>query len=227
MPRPRNASYRSHHLIYEALSSGPKYLEELENTTGLHRNTLTSRLNFLESEGLIRKRRENHRVYNEIIQPLRNEHGTLRIEGLKWMNYLVGRRTIMQQRNLLRRILREQISDRKKLAATYRFIESWSEDFDELVESSESQEILRVISNWQDVPIPRIWLILELNKYVLYLNSQKRICPDCHSTRTVPDVERNEVVCGNCGLVIEDTIIGSEERLEIILTMLNDTTRSR
>lgn len=69
---PRNCEindgiYKSYRLIYSALSNGPKYFEELRKITNLHRNTLSSRLKFLVSEGLVRKVRKSNKVYYEIV----------------------------------------------------------------------------------------------------------------------------------------------------------------
>ncbi|MEE9490610.1 MAG: TFIIB-type zinc ribbon-containing protein, partial [Thermoplasmata archaeon] len=35
----------------------------------------------------------------------------------------------------------------------------------------------------------------------------RTVCPECQCERLVRDYERAEVICGNCGLVLSDSII--------------------
>jgi len=222
MPRPKNASYRSHRLIYEALSSGPKYFEELHNITSLHRNTLATRLKFLISEGLIQKRRDGRRVYYEIIEPLTDENGFLRREGLKWLKHIVktDRAEERERRRRLKAVLREETRSRKLIGKMFDVIENFHASLDRLLNLPESQELLDLIENWQSASIPRLWLILVLNKWLVDLNSDKLICPQCYYYGTREDYERNEIICERCGFVIRDEIIPPRERLEMILGLL-------
>jgi DNA-binding HxlR family transcriptional regulator len=220
MPRPKNASYKSYKLIYEALHNGPKYFKEIEDITGLHRNTLAARLRFLVSEGLIRKRKERNRVYNEIIEPLRDREGKLRIEGLKWFKHLVKTEEIRHKKRELKALLRDEIEDRRQLNKVYRFIEDFHESFDELLNFPESKEILDIIENWQEAQIDKLWWILNLNMVIILLNSQKQICPECLHFETITDSETNEIICKECGFVVADEIIPPDKRLKMILTFL-------
>jgi len=221
MPRPRNASYRSHRLIHEALSSGPKYGEELLGITGLNRTTLWKRLKFLVSEGLIRKNTEGEGryVYYENIEPLTDEQGNLRVEGLRWLKHLVKPEEERQRKRQFKAMIKEKIINRETLARFFRIIEDFHVGLDELISLRESQEVLNLIENWQNAPVHRIWLILSLNKLLVDLNSQKLICPECHHYT----IERNEVVCERCGFVVGDEIIPPRERLEMILAFLENT----
>ena len=158
MPRPRNAAYRSHKLIYEALSSGPKYGEELLGITGLNRTTLWKRLKFLVSEGLIRKNTEGRYVYYEIIEPLTDEQANLRIEGLRWLKYLVKPEEERQRKRQFKAMIRERIENRETLTRIFKIIEGFHESLDELINLTESQEVLNLMDNWQRATIPKIWL---------------------------------------------------------------------
>ena len=109
MGRPKDSSYRSYRLIYDALSNGPKCFEELWRVTRLHRNTVNARRNHLVSVGLVRKRRSGNKVLNEIIEPLYDESGVLRSEGLKWLKYVwkIDRKERRERRRKLKELLKE------------------------------------------------------------------------------------------------------------------------
>jgi DNA-binding transcriptional ArsR family regulator len=223
MPRPRNASYKSHKLIHNALINGPKYFEELKRIAQLHRNTLATRLKFLISEGLIEKTREGCRIYYRDAQPLRDEHGIFRTDGLKWFNYIAKPEEKRRLKRQLRAMIREQIENRKILNRFYELLANFDEELDRLLDITESEEILNLIDDWQNIPMPKIWSILALNKTLVNLNSEKRICPECHHYGTIEDNERNEIVCESCGCVVGDEIIQPRERLEMILAFLENT----
>jgi DNA-binding HxlR family transcriptional regulator len=159
MPRPRDSSYKSYRLINEALSSGPKYFEELVGITNLHRNTLAARLKFLQSKGFVAKERQVNRVYYRIIEPLKDANGHLRIEGLKWLNYLISPEDERQRKSQLKAIIREQIEDRKLRSKVYEDIANFHESLDRLVSRPESQEILEYIENWQTESAIKVFLI--------------------------------------------------------------------
>lgn len=99
-------------------------------------------------------------------------------------------------------------------------IEDTHVNLDELINLTESQEVLNLIDNWQSVTIPKIWLFLSLNKILVNLNSQKLICPECHHYGTIEANERSETVFERCGLVIGDEVVPPRERLEMILAFL-------
>lgn len=126
MPRPRNASYRSHRLIHKALSSGPKYGAELLSITRLNRTTLWRRLKFLVSEGLVRKSTVGRYAYYEDAEPLTDEHGRLRTEGLKWLEHTVSPQEARQRKRQFKAMIREQMRNRETLIRIFRIIEDSS-----------------------------------------------------------------------------------------------------
>jgi ribosomal protein S27AE len=222
MPRPKNASYGSHRAIHDALIRGPKCFQDLVNATGLHRNTVADRLRFLVSEGLVQKAKMGHKVFYSVIEPMNDERGRVRLEGLRWWMYLVNPAIERQQRRLLRKALSEQIEDRRQFDKIYAQVIHFHENFDELVNRQESQEILDHIQNWQELPIDRLFLVLDFNKVLSYLSSTKQICPQCYHYGTITDYETNETSCGRCGYVIEDGVMSPEKRLNLIQTFIGN-----
>ena len=47
----------------------------------------------------------------------------------------------------------------------------------------------------------------QMKEDVAEIEKQETICPECGSTKLINDHERGEVVCGNCGLVIDDNLV--------------------
>ena len=47
----------------------------------------------------------------------------------------------------------------------------------------------------------------QMKEDVAEMEKQETVCPECNSTKLINDHERGEVVCGNCGLVIDDNIV--------------------
>ena len=47
----------------------------------------------------------------------------------------------------------------------------------------------------------------QMKEDVAEMEKQETICPECGSTKLINDHERGEVVCGSCGLVIDDNIV--------------------
>lgn len=222
MGRPKDSSCRSYRLIYDALSTGTKSFGELWKLTGLHRNTLSARLSHLVSAGLLSNRKSGRKSLYEIIEPMQNERGILRSEGLRWLNYVwkIDRKEARKQKAILRGLIKEQIKNEKLTEELARLMEEHYGEFDRLVELSESQELLEIISNWESIPVPKLWLMLSLNKVLVHLNSHKLICPYCYHYGTIQDPESNEIICGECGSVIGDEIIQPEERFRLILEFL-------
>ena len=219
MGRPKGSSYRSYRLIYDALSNGPKCFEELWRVTRLHRNTVSARLNHLVSEGLVRKRRSGHKVLYEMIEPLRNESGVLRGEGLKWLKYVwkIDRKERRTRRRQLKQLLKEEIKQKKLFWEVYKELsESLDSELEKLIAKPNSQELLGMIPNWEDLPINKLWLILFLDQFLLYLNSEKMICPYCYHYPTIAPPHAVEIVCPKCANVIEDETISSEIRFKFI-----------
>jgi len=220
--RPSGSAYRSHRLIYDALISGPKYFQELHQITRLHRNTLANRLTFLVSRGLIQRARKGRRVYYQIVEPFRDEEGRIRDEGRNWSTILLKwgreeRRALVKQ---LKSMLWQRMGNEQQLNEAYQSIADNESGFDRLLSLPESSEILNLLENWRAEPIPKLWLILALNKCIVNLNSVKSICPECHHFGTIADSENQEVICPSCGLVIGDEVISQHERMDMILEFL-------
>lgn len=208
MPRPRNSSYKSYNVIYNALMNGPKYFQELKDAAGLHRNTVASRLKFLESQGLVRKERRGNRVYYDIIK------------DQKWQRYLINKKEIRDFKRNIKQLAREQLRNTKIMAEIAQKISQFHEELDKLIEHQENQEILELIPNWQEASTLKIHIVLYLNMYIVFLNSNRQICTRCLHFGTITDHESNEIVCPKCGFVIEDEIIPPEQRLKLISKIL-------
>jgi DNA-binding HxlR family transcriptional regulator len=209
MTRPRDSSYRSYKIIREALSSGSKYFKELEDLTNLHRNTLNHRLNFLISEGLVKRNRIGHRVYYSF-EETPNE-GLLKWQSsARWYELTVP---LVKRRRQERQLKRSAMKSVRELLDFFG-------TFDQLIQNEDSQQVLAAIPNWQQVPMDKLYWILLLNKELVRLSSNQLLCPECYSYRTIVDGEHNEVICGRCGLIIEDVTIPAEKRLEFILSFL-------
>jgi DNA-binding HxlR family transcriptional regulator len=224
MPRPKDSSSRSYKLIYDALSSGERYFEELHYLTKLHRNTLSDRLKYLCSRGMIGRRKEGHRIYYALLEPLTDGRNVLSIRGLKWMDYLETKHQREERERKMYRsikdIMKEQQTANRFREAMANEISKFHETLDELVETPESQEILNLTTDWQKISMNDLCLILSLNKIVVNLSSTKQICPECHHYGTRTDPETDEVVCEKCGIVVTDDVMPPEARLELIVSFL-------
>jgi len=68
MPRPRDSSTRSYELIWLVLIEGSKTWSELLEKTGLHRDTLSRRLKYLEGKDMIERVRNGRTVIYSIVK---------------------------------------------------------------------------------------------------------------------------------------------------------------
>jgi predicted transcriptional regulator len=193
MPRPKNSSFRSYALILDTLIEGnPKCFEDIVKLTGLHRNTVGSRLKHLVSEDLVMKRRESHKILYSVVYPFAFE---------KWSK-------------LSWRIFKEL--RKRKYKKLFKEIKNW-QPFPELIKLerlSISKELLELKPELSELPVDKFQLILEFNRDL----GNKIICPDCFQ-RTIEVKETKEVVCPISGIVIDDEIIAPRQRLGIILNL--------
>lgn len=211
MPRPKNASYKSYRRIYDALYDGPRYFEDLRKATRLHRNTLAARLKFLVKEGLVSKRRVGNKTYYEISKQIR----------WKWLRYTwkPNPKEIREIKAKIKEFAKNELKRRKIfLKELVQPVENFHSKLDKLVKLSENQEILKIMPQWNEIPIPKLWGIVVLNKLLVECNLEKLVCPNCYSFDVVEEGYEN--VCRKCGFVIGDEIIPAEKRLEIILNHL-------
>jgi transcription initiation factor TFIIB len=70
------------------------------------------------------------------------------------------------------------------------------------IDSTESEEFEEETNNPN-----RISEKEQMKEDVAEMEKKETQCPECGSTRLINDHERGEVVCGNCGLVIDDNLV--------------------
>ncbi len=77
-------------------------------------------------------------------------------------------------------------------------------DVDEIVkiDSMDSEELEMELDNLSSISEKE-----QMKEDVAEMEKMETICPECHSTKLINDHERGEVVCGACGLVIDDNIV--------------------
>lgn len=198
--RPRDSSYRSYSLILEVLGEGPRSFEELWKLTKLHRNTVSSRLKHLVSEGLLTKTRENHRVQYAVAEP---------IDVNKLVEHIGQIMKELGKRKLLKTI-RECMEKETVLGLTK--LENLPENQDLL----KSQELLEGFPEWKELSPDECYSMLKINNDL----TEKLICPHCFHIGTVEDSYTDEVICPDCAYVIEDESISLKKRVEAISFLL-------
>ena len=77
-------------------------------------------------------------------------------------------------------------------------------DVEEIVkiDSTDSDEIFEEIDAEKSITEKQ-----QMKEDVAEMEKKETICPECGSTKLINDHERGEVVCGACGLVIDDNIV--------------------
>ena len=77
-------------------------------------------------------------------------------------------------------------------------------DVDEIIkiDTMDSEELDRELDNASGISEKE-----QMKEDVAEMEKQETVCPECKSTKLINDHERGEVVCGNCGLVIDDNIV--------------------
>jgi hypothetical protein len=203
MVRPRDSSYHSYSLISDVLADGPpRCFEELWRLTRLHRNTLSSRLKYLVSEGLVMKTREKHRVQYALVEPI----DMMRWTEISWRIWReIGKRkylkVIREWRNT------ETVPGLKKL-----------ENLPENQDLLDSQELFEGFPEWKDLSPEQYYSMLKINNDL----TEKAICPECFHIGTVEDHSTYEIICPICGTVITDQSVSLQRRVEAISSILND-----
>jgi len=70
------------------------------------------------------------------------------------------------------------------------------------IDNTDSEELERELENISGLSEKE-----QMKEDVAEMEKQETICPECGSTKLINDHERGEVVCGACGLVIDDNIV--------------------
>ncbi len=70
------------------------------------------------------------------------------------------------------------------------------------IDTTDSEEIERELENLSGISEKE-----QMKEDVAEMEKKETICPECGSTKLINDHERGEVVCGSCGLVIDDNIV--------------------
>ena len=212
MGRPKGSSYKSYQLIYRRLLQVPLCLEDWRSAGLRSRSTVYHRLRHLVSVGLVKRRREGHKILYEMA-PLKNEDGTVTYESLVWAKYLV-KMTRKEKRKIKRRVdgtldkLWKAIEQTSMGLTMQAVIQRY---IDRIISLPESQKLLSFITGWHKIPLPY------LLKYVLLPNLNGQICFDCLSKRgiivyCVTDHNTGEVICPNTGEVVREESIEFEKR---------------
>jgi predicted transcriptional regulator len=206
--RPRDSSYRSYNLILTVLDEGPRSFEELWKSTKLHRNTVSSRLKHLVSEGLVTKTREKHRVQYALVEP---------IDVTRWNEISfeiwkeIGKRKLMK-------VFREWMNTEAIPGLTK--LENLPENKDLL----DSQELSEGFPDWEEeLSADEYYSMLKINHDL----TEKMICPNCFHKVIVEDILIVEIACRHCGYVMEDETVSLKKRVEAISFLLKKTPEER
>ncbi len=70
------------------------------------------------------------------------------------------------------------------------------------IDTTDSEELDRELENISGISEKE-----QMKEDVAEMEKMETICPECGSTKLINDHERGEVVCGSCGLVIDDNIV--------------------
>ena len=70
------------------------------------------------------------------------------------------------------------------------------------IDTTDSEELERELDNLSGISEKE-----QMKEDVAEMEKQETICPECGSKKLINDHERGEVVCGACGLVIDDNIV--------------------
>lgn len=171
--------------------------------TKLHRNTVSSRLKHLVSEGLVTKAREKHRVQYAIVEPI----DVIKWTEISWDTYKeIGKRRLM-------RVIREWWNTETVSGLTK--LENLPENKDLL----DSQELFEGFPEWEKLSPEEYFSMLKINHDL----TEKAICPNCFHKDPVEDHSTDEIACPNCGYVIEDETISLKKRAEAISFLLKKT----
>ncbi|MEM5867972.1 MAG: hypothetical protein QXG39_08655 [Candidatus Aenigmatarchaeota archaeon] len=206
--RPRNSSCKSYQLLYTRFLKGPLWLEDWKSTGLKSRSTVHKRLKYLNSIGLIKKRREGHKILYELV-PLQTDNGIITREGIIWHGLLhpLSRK---EKRAIIRRFRNRakefaMVMDKSTLGL--RFFAKLSREIDKFYDLPEFKEIAKILEDagikWKDFPE------YNLLEHVFSKHLEGVLCLDCLREKKIvyliTDYERNEKVCPKCGsVIIED-----------------------
>jgi len=199
MPRPKNSSPKSYELIFNALITGPKCYSDIIKITGLHRNTVSSRLKFLVNKGLVRKKRVgNKMIYEFNIKYLDKHRGLMSFEALRDWAYLMTTRE--NKYEYLDKYIELWLKfDGKRIAriANKAIREFILEENKEKLEHEEVKKFIEIIKERKEsLPLQQVISHIEVP-----------YCLECYKKygkliKGIYDPETNEYVCQECGLVI-------------------------
>ena len=198
MPRPKNSSPKSYELIFNALITGPKCYSDIIKITGLHRNTVSSRLKFLVNKGLVRKRRiGNKMIYEFNIKYLDKHHGLMSFEALREWAYLMTTREnkyeyLDKYIELWFKIDGDSIAERVNEVIRELILEANKAK----LEQEAAKELIEIAKKRKEA--------LSIEEVISHLKIP--ICLECYEKygkkiQCVYDPETNEYVCPECGLV--------------------------
>lgn len=208
MGRPKHSSYRSYQLIYARLLQGPLWLEDCKSTGLKSRSTVHRRLKFLVSRGLVKRRRQGHKILYEMV-PTQNADGTITLEGIEWhgLLYPMSRK---EKRRIGRGIRKcgKQILNMGKLNSRVLEVidETWRR-IDKIIENPRNREVYELLReigiDWKQIPITN------LLEFLLYPHLEDQLCISClrESKRIiyyVTDPNTGEVICPVEGIVVRE-----------------------
>ena len=208
MGRPEHSSYRSYQLIYARLLQGPLWLENWKSTGLKSRSTVHRRLKYLALKGLVKRRRQGHRILYEMV-PTKNADGTITLEGIKWHKclYPMSRKDRRQIRRGLRKYGKQIMGMPKQHFVILELIDKIWQETDKifgLPKNREVYEILKEIGvDWEQIPIPK------LLAFLLDPHLGDQLCINClrESRRIiyyVTDHDTGEVMCPVEGIVVRE-----------------------
>lgn len=196
MGRPKDASCESYRLIYDALLNGPKCFEEVCRETGLHRNTVGSRLRYLLEKNLLNRYREGHKVIYEIKKTQPPYYGW----EIPWISLMMNRedwRKKWKQIDEEIRVFERQRRWNSLLEQRYKQILQFLElpPNREMLEGFEKAGI-----DWKNKSLGELLPIL-------YKNLEAPVCPECLQEEkaiifSIHDSEGGEIICPKCGLIL-------------------------
>ncbi|MCJ7631965.1 hypothetical protein MUP77_06170 [Candidatus Bathyarchaeota archaeon] len=203
MVRPKDSSYRSYSVILDVLDERPRSFDEFWKLTKLHRNTVSSRLKHLVSEGLVTKTRQKHRILYAMVEPM---------DATKWSELSwrimkeIGKRKLMK-------VITEWM--KMETASGLTKLENLPESQDLL----ESRELLEGFPEWKELSPDEYRSMLRLHIDLI----KGLICPECFSIGTiVEDYFTHETVCKKCASVIEEDSVSLEKRAKAISSLLKN-----
>jgi len=198
MPRPKNSSPKSYELIFNALITGPKCYSDIIKITGLHRNTVASRLKFLVNKGLVRKKRFKNKIIYELnIKYLDKHRGLISFDALKeWAYLMTTRENKYEYLNKYIELWFKLDGDRIARIANEVIREFILEENKEKLEHEEVKKLIEIIKKRKEA--------LPLKQVISHI--EVPYCLECYEKygkliKCIYDSETNEHICPSCGLV--------------------------